>query len=415
MLQGMQDKDLYEKILGLQAPWHVGKVDLKIADFQVIVTLEHAEHSRFNCPECSAACPTYDHRKRRWRHLDTCDLATIIEAEIPRIKCPEHGIKQIKVPWAEPGSGFTALFEAVAISWLKAATLKDVSSRMGISWDEAWGIFERAVERGLARRESSPIKEMAVDETSFQKRHEYVTVIVNRADGTVVDILNDRKKATFKKWLKTHKKQLMELRSISMDMWEPFINAVLEIIDGAEEKICFDRFHVAAHIGKALDKVRASEHRELCGSGRKILSRTKHEWLRSRRKGGYNHRNRFLKLARKNLKTARAWRMKEAANGLWSYKYRGVAQRNWKALLLWMARSRLEPMQKVGRMIQKYLWGILNAITKKVTNAISESINAMIQRIKARACGFRNRDRFRTAILFHKGGLSMMPSGLCGA
>ena len=122
----------------------------------------------------------------------------------------------------------------------------------------------------------------------------------------------------------------------------------------------------------------------------------------------------FLRLTRFNLKTARAWRIKETASGLWSYSYRGVAKRNWKALLGWIARCRLEPMIKIGRMVRNHLWGILNDVLHRVMNAIAKSINATIKKIKVRACGFRNRTRFRTAILFHKGGLSMLPSGLLG-
>ena len=148
----------------------------------------------------------------------------------------------------------------------------------------------------------------------------------------------------------------------------------------------------------------------LSRAGSSPLTKTKHEWLRSKANGGYKDKRAFLQLTRMNLKTARAWRIKEAANRLWSYSYRAVAERNWKALLGWIARCRLEPMIKVGRMIRTHLWGILNAIMHRATNAIAESINATIQKIKARACGFRNRSRFRTAILFHKGGLSMMPS-----
>jgi transposase len=307
------------------------------------------------------------------------------------------------------------MFEALAISWLKVAPTNAVSERMMISWDEAWGIMERAVRRGEARKEAAPIEELAIDETSFQKRHEYVTVLVDRKRGVVVDILDDRKKATLKNWLQANKNQLREVRSISMDMWEPFITAVQETIEGADTKICFDRFHVAGHFGKALDKVRATEHRELGGSGDSPLTRTKHDWLRTKANDEYKDKRAFLRLTRLNLKTARAWRIKEAANGLWSYSYRGVAERNWKALLCWIARCRLDSMIKVGKMVRAYLWGILNAIMLRVTNAIAESINATIQKIKARACGFRNRARFRTAILFHKGGLSMMPSGVSGS
>lgn len=411
----MQDKELYEKLLGLKAPWYVSAVDLRMDESKVTVRLEHEPLARFPCPECGQESPTHDHRRRQWRHLDTCGITTMIEADIPRVDCQVHGVRQAKVPWAEPGSGFTAMFEALAISWLKVAPITAVAERMMISWDEAWGIMERAVRRGMARRDVAAIKELAIDETSFQKRHEYVTVLVNRETGVVIDILDDRKKVTLKKWLQANKDKLREVRSISMDMWEPFITAVQESIEGAHGKICFDRFHVAGHFGKALDKVRATEHRELGRTGDSPLKRTKHDWLRTKANNEYKDKRAFLRLTRLNLKTARAWRIKEAASGLWSYSYRGAAERNWKALLGWIARCRLDSMIKVGKMVRKYLWGILNAIKFKVTNAIAESINATIQKIKARACGFRNRARFRTAILFHKGGLSMLPSGLsCG-
>jgi transposase len=408
----MQDKELYEKLLGLRDPWSVLDVDLRMEESKVTVKLSHEPLVRFLCPECGRECAMHDHRPRQWRHLDTCGFVTMIEADIPRVDCQVHGVRQIKIPWAEPGSGFTALFEALAISWLKVAPTNAVADRLKISWDEAWGIMTRAVRRGEARRKRTPIEELAIDETSFQKRHEYVTVLVDRTTGTVIEVLDDRKKATLKKWLETNKESLGEVKTVSMDMWEPFITAVQETIEGADDKICFDRFHVAGHFGKALDKVRATEHRELGRVGDSPLKKTKHDWLRTKANNEYKDKRAFLRLTRLNLKTSRAWRIKEAASGLWSYSYRGVAERNWKALLGWIARCRLDSMIKVGRMVSQYLWGILNAILHSVTNAISESVNAIIQKIKARACGFRNRARFRTAILFHKGGLSMLPSGI---
>lgn len=411
----MQDKELYERLLGLKAPWSVREVDLRMEESKVTVRLAHAPTVPFPCPECGRESAVYDHRLRQWRHLDTCGIVTMIEADVPRVDCPVHGVRQAKVPWAESGSGFTALFEALAICWLKVAAVSAVSQRMAITWDEAWGIMERAVRRGEARREQKPIEELGVDETSFQKRHEYVTVLVDRKAGCVVEVLDDRKKATLQQWLQGNKDRLREVRSVSMDMWEPYITAVRESIEGAEAKICFDRFHVAGHFGKALDKVRAAEHRELGGAGgHSPLTGTKHEWLRTKANDQYRDKRAFLRLTRLNLRTARAWRIKEAASGLWSYSYQGVAERNWKSLLGWIARCRLEPVVKVGRMVRSYLWGILNAIRLKVTNAMAESTNATIQKIKARACGFRNRARFRTAILFHRGGLSLYPSGVSG-
>jgi transposase len=110
-----------------------------------------------------------------------------------------------------------------------------------------------------------------------------------------------------------------------------------------------------------------------------------------------------------NLKTARAWRIKEAASLLWDYKYMGVAEREWKKLLGWISRCQLTPMIKVGKMIRRYFWGILNAIKLKVNNSMLEAKNSKIQKIKKMACGFRNRKRFKNAILFYPGGLDIMP------
>ncbi|MFZ4795145.1 MAG: helix-turn-helix domain-containing protein, partial [Blastocatellia bacterium] len=90
------------------------------------------------------------------------------------MNCKKHGFYQARVPWAEPGGQFAELYEALTISWLKVATVKAVSDQMKITWDEVLGIMERAVKRGLAKRESRPIEDLAIDETSFQKRHEYV-------------------------------------------------------------------------------------------------------------------------------------------------------------------------------------------------------------------------------------------------
>ena len=406
----MQDSELYEHLLDLKAPWKVSSVELRMEESKVTVTVSHDRSARFECPECGRPASVYDHRRRQWRHLDTCGLVTMIEAEVPRVSCSEHGVRQVHVPWAESGIGFTALFEAMAISWLKVAPINAVAERLRISWDQAWGIMSRAVRRGLDRRQPGPIEDLGVDETSFQKRHEYVTVLVDRSDGTVLDILDDRKKATLKGWLKDNHRRLQQLRSVSMDMWQAYINAVTEVVEGAERLICFDRFHVAAHFGKALDKVRSAEHRVLRRAGSSPLTRTKHDWLRRKANGGYRDKRAFLRLTRLNLKTARAWRIKEAAGMLWSYRYRGVAERNWKRLLAWISRCRLQPMVKVGRMVRRYLWGIINAIILRATNAGAESINAKIQKIKAMACGFRNRARFRAAILFHTGGLSLLPT-----
>ena len=148
----MDNKGLYATLLGLKEPWEVTLVDVQAGAGEVHVWVALPEKTDWVCPQCLSAAPIHDHLERTWRHLDTCQFKTLVHARIPRLNCSTHGIRQLQVPWAEPGSQFTALFEALAIDWLRQATIKAVSKQLRISWDEADGIQNRAVRRGLERR-----------------------------------------------------------------------------------------------------------------------------------------------------------------------------------------------------------------------------------------------------------------------
>lgn len=403
-------EEFYEGLLGVESPWEIEGIERDGQSREVHVRIICAE-DELACPICGKASPIHDRTKRKWRHLDSCNHKTIIEADVPRTRCEEHGVLQVLIPWAEKNSRFTIELERQVCMWLKEASITAVSDMFDMSWDAVARVQERAVHRGMAKRKATKPRNIGVDETSFQKRHEYVTVIVDKDNGVVLDVLQDRKAASLDDWFKTQKTaDFSALESVSMDMWDAFIKAVKDNFDNAERMIAFDRYHVAGHLGKAVDKVRAMENRELlsdCGASE--LKGTKYDWLKNsaRTDNRSGDRREFLKLSRSNLKTARAWRIKEAAGLLWDFVYEAVAEKRWKELLGWMNRSRLEPIIKVAKTIKSYLWGILNAIRLKTTNAELESMNSGIQRIKRMACGFRNRERFRMAILFHFGGLDL--------
>ena len=146
----MQDTELYQHILGLESPWEVSNVDLNVELGEIVVRVTHAKGTKFCCPECSKELGCYDHsRTRRWRHLDSCQFKTMLEASIPRVDCPEHGVKQAAVPWSSPNSRFTLMFEAFAIRLLKATqTVEGARTILRIGWEATWSILERAVERG---------------------------------------------------------------------------------------------------------------------------------------------------------------------------------------------------------------------------------------------------------------------------
>lgn len=408
----MRDKEeLYAAILGIQAPWQVTDVDFSKEVEVVRVQIRMKRGTRLRCPTCNEVCPGYDTRRRSWRHLDTCQYKTILDADVPRVECTTHGVVQIDVDWAVPGSGFTALMEALVIDWLKEASIQAVSRRMSLTWDQVDGIMQRAVRRGLLRRAAMQPVRIGVDETSFQKRHEYVTVVSDTDTGDVLYVADDRGRESLQGFFdELEPVDLVRIQAVSMDMWGPYISVVDFNVPRSEEKICFDKFHVAKHLGDAVDKVRRQEQRAQLESGDRSLVGSKYTWLRNPTTMDAKSGSFLERLKRVALRTARAWALKEHAMCLWHYASRGWARRAWGSWISWALRSRLEPMKRVGRMVRQHLGGIVNAIVLKATNATAESINAKIQRVKRMACGFRNRDRFRTAIYFHLGGLDLRPA-----
>ena len=409
----MQDRELYATILGIGKPWRVKRVEVRAGAEEVEVFVEH-DGSALSCSECSASVSRYDARERTWRHLDTCQYKTLLTAEVPRAKCEVHGVHQVQVPWAEPGGRFTALFESLAIDWLCEASVSAVSRRLRVSWDELDGIQQRAVRRGLSRRKVEPVTHLGIDETSYQKRHEYVTVVTDTKRARVLEVADGRDETALESFYKgLSDEQRNGIVAVSMDMWRAYIKTTRQFVPDADSKIAFDRFHVAKHLNEAVDAVRKQEHRQLRADGDARLLRTKFLWLMGperRRALPHDRRTLFSALRDSALKVARAWAIKETARELWSYTTRGWAERAWKKWIGWALRSRLEPVRKTARMIREHLRGILNAILLGVTNATAESLNAKIQWIKKTACGFRNRARFRAAILFHCGGLDLYPS-----
>ena len=380
---------------------------------KITVRIEH-DPGDIACPICAQRTKLYDHRVRVLRYLDTCQYETFLEVYVPRIKCKKDGVQQIQIPFAEKHSRFTSRFEMAVIVWLQSSPISKVAENFNMSWAEVDGIMQRAVQRGLKRRRQEEVNNMGVDETSYQKGHDYVTILVDKDRDRVLEVLDDRKAETLETWFKTQESSdISRLRSISVDMWDPYILAIRNSVSQAEQKIAFDRFHVSKHLNGALDKVRRREHQAfLRTAGESPLSKSRFQWLinSNRRDNRKGKRKAFLSLSRLNLETARAWRIKETANSLWEYMYMKVAEEAWKKLLWWTSHCRIPEMIKAGKTIRKYFWGILNAIRLKVTNGMIEAKNNSIQQIKRIARGFRSRNRFKTAILFHLGKLDLFPS-----
>jgi len=407
----MQDRELYRRILGIESPWYVERVDLKLAEGEVHVYLEHQEVRNWTCAECGVEAKPYDHQaERRWRHLDTCQYQTILHARPPRAECPEHGVRVVKRPWAEPSSRFTALFEAWAIEWLKEASQQAVGEQLGLSWDEIHGLMERAVKRGLRRREAEGVSKIGVDEKAFRKGHSYFTLVNDLVKGRVLYVAEGREQASLDGfWDTLTEEQKQSIEAVAMDMWDPYVASVRQHLPGAEKKIVFDKFHIAKHLGEAVDRVRRSEHKTLKAAGDDRLTGTRYDWLRHPARMEPKDRKEFAQLRDSGLKTARAWALKETGMALFCYVYERPARKHFRWWHNWAVRSRLKPMIEVGRMLKRRFEKIITYLRQRVTNAASESINAKIQWVKYTARGFRNKQNFANAIYFHCGGLDLAP------
>lgn len=197
-------------------------------------------------------------------------------------------------------------------------------------------------------------------------------------------------------------------------MWEAYASLLRAIVDDADDKIVFDRFHIVAHMNDALDKIRRRENKQLRAAADDRLVGSKHLWLYGRENLPDDYpvevRMEFAKLRDSNLKTARAWALKESLRELWDQRSRAAGERWWESWYAWAIRSQLEPVKKVARMIKRHLSGVLSYFKHRITNAGSEAINSVVQMLKKRAFGFRSFENFRTAVLFRSGGLDLYPT-----
>lgn len=407
----MQDTKLFETILGLQHPWRVARVELKTDTERVELWVEHGD-TRWPCPECELALPCFDHAdERTWRHLDTCQFETHLHARIPRVQCPTHGVKQVRVPWAEPRARFTMLMERLVIDVIQqCSTLTGACRLLRITWDEAWGVMHRAVARGQARKSATPLRYVGVDEKAFRKGHVYHTVVCDLERSTVEYVAEGRgaeSLAPFYAGLTDA--QRTAVQAVAMDMWDPYIKATREGLPNGEDRIVFDRFHVMRDITTAVDIVRKQEHRALLREGDSVLTGTKYLWLYTAEHLPLAHRAPFTALRAMNLKVARAWAIKEALRTLWTYRQHAAVARFFRQWYGWARRSRLEPIKRVAATLQRHLPGVLRYCRHRITNGVAEGLNSKIMSIKRKACGFRNAQHFTTAIYFHCGGLDLYP------
>ena len=401
----VKDTDFYQQILGLSYPWNVTGVALDMDAKRVVVRVEVKRDTIWGHPETKVAATLHKWTERRWRHLDTCQFETVIEARVPSVKHSDGSIEEVAVPWAERYQRVTKMMAQAVIIWVQASgNVGKVAEVMRLDWHTVDAIMRDSVARGLERREAETIGHMGLDEKSFRKGHVYASILTDLDERRVWDLTEGRGTDSAVRLLETlGEEQKAGVRAVAMDMWNAYENAVRSVLPHAD--IVHDKFHVSAYLNKAVDDVRKEEHRQLMKEGDETLKGTKYDWLHNfpdlRREPS------FRELHAANLRTARAWRLKECFRWFWDYRYITPAAnffREWQAQV---NRSRLAPMRKVAQMLAGRFDGLLNYLKHRITNAASEGMNSMVARVIANARGLRSFATLRIRVLFFLGKLDL--------
>ncbi len=406
----MQDKEFFSMALGLKTPWYVKDVQMNMGEQRVTIIVECRCGTTWADTEGALAIHGYE--ERQWRHLDTMQFETIIQARVPRVRWPDGRTEMVQVPWAQPRSRWTLMFEGIAVRVLQnSRSVTQACELLKLDWSSAHRIMERAVERGLERRNLEEVRHIGMDEKSFRRGQDYISTLVdlNKEAPRVLEVAAGRDIHAAKELLHSLPEPVREkIEAVAMDMSATYQAAAREVLPQAE--IVHDRFHVSKLLGEAVDKVRRGEHKELMQAGDNRLLGTRYIWLYHPNELNTDRLKQLNDLFEvQHLRTARAYYHRLRFMDFWSQPDIGEGQRFFARWFHEALQSCLEPVIKVAHTLQSHLLGILSYFRHKITNAMTESFNSTIQSLKASARGFRNFENYRIRILFFLGKLDLQP------
>lgn len=414
---------LFTSALGLQLPWVVQDVKLDTAKHRIDFEID-CQGKTLACPACKApAQPVHDRLRRSWRHLDFFQFEAWLHCDVPRIACASCGkTSQAPVPWARPGSGFTAAFEALALALCRELPVRQAASLLRCSDKQLWRRIEFYVDQARALESFAGVQTVGIDETSLRRGQNYITVVHDldakrllfategRDHQTVVDFAAD---------IKAHGGDPAEVRHVCMDMSAAYAKGTAMALPHAQ--ISYDRFHVIAMANEAMDLVRRAEMREdapvvraaLGDNDRKTLKQLM--WGMRRNPSGWSQSqtNAMHWLQNSTLKSARAWRLKIALQTVYGaarvHNNPEQARADLLGWLSWARRSRLDPFKKLTTTIKDRFNAVVRGMTEHRSNAYVEAMNGLLQQAKRAARGFRTASNFIAVAYLRMSKLKHLP------
>jgi len=391
----MRDVELFERALGLMWPWRVERTEFDAKARRLDLYLDFERGGTFACPECGGGeCTAHDTRERSWRHLDFFQHQAFLHARVPRVSCPACGVKQVQVPWARPGSGFTVLFEALVMQLAKEMPVKAVGRLIGENDTRVWRMLKHHVGEARQAADYSDVRCVGMDETACRRGHDYITLFADLERSRLMYATEGRAAGVVKafgKDLKAHGGEAGQIEELCMDMLPAYMKGAREQFPKAS--VTFDRFHVLKLLNTAIDEVRRSERK-----ARPELTRSRYLWLKNPARLTVGQRawiEEQLVPSRLGLKTARAYRIKLAFQEFWSLPP-ALAEGYLKRWYFWATHSRLPPVIKAARTIKENWAGIIRWFRSRISNGMLEAMNSLVQAAKARARGYRTTENFIT-------------------
>jgi transposase len=398
----LSQEDLFKLALNLQSPWYIRATEFNYKERQLDLYIDFERGSKFPCPNCGKPdCSVHDTIDRVWRHLDFFQFKTYMHCRVPRTNCDSCGIKQIKVPWARKGSGFTLLLDSMILLMAKSMSVNAIAKMIDEHDTRIWRILKYYVQVARSSEDYSKIDSVGVDETSRAKGHNYVSVFVDLDSSKVLHVCEGRDAETvksFKQDFEKHKGVTDNVKHFCCDMSPSFISGIETYFP--EASITFDRFHVMKLMNEAVDKVRRQEQAHNAS-----LKKTRYIWLKNPENLTEKQKKELGSLKDMNLKTSKAYEIKLGLREFWNIKDPILAGRYLKKWYFWATHSRRPPVIETARTFKRHMDGILNYTKTRINNGVLEGINSLIQAAKNAARGYRSTENLITTIYIRLGKL----------
>jgi len=394
--------------LGLTEPWYVERAYFDAEEMAVRIYVEVRKTAAIACPVCGGNTKRngYEKNERIWRHGDCLFYPCYVHCSRPKVLCPNCGTKQVSAPFERKNSRFTLLFEGYAMMMLADAPIAKAAQWLRCDEKSLTKILRYWVNKAVDSMDLSEVAMLAIDETSFKRGHKYVTLVIDAARRRVIDVEDGRSKETveqFAEKLAAKGGDPEKVEAVTSDMSKTYLPAIEENFPNAETII--DKFHVKKVLIDALDTVRKAEQKTV--SDKRPLFLGRRLFMIPEAKLSDDQATKIAEMSKRYPQTGRAYRIVAALDDFYASITVEEAEAAFSSLYSWMRRCRLNPMKDAAETLMHHKGKILAYFKNRLTNAICEGINSMIQAAKRKARGYHTFEGYSSMIYLVAGKLQL--------